>query len=129
MRRPYQEIFGTDDVDAVAALVNRRIADSVATSALQPYLSDHDGNPWHLHYGARTARLAHRLNSEMAIALAHVVADGEAGRLAVCSAPDCGAVLIDLTRNRSKRYCDSRRCGNRRHVAAFRERQRAATGD
>jgi predicted RNA-binding Zn ribbon-like protein len=37
-------------------------------------------------------------------------------------------VLVDLSRNRSKRYCDSRTCGNRLHVAAYRERQRAASG-
>ena len=46
------------------------------------------------------------------------------GRLAVCAAPDCEHVLVDLSRNRSKRYCDSRTCGNRLHVAAYRARQR-----
>ena len=33
-------------------------------------------------------------------------------------------MLVDLSRNRSKRYCDSRTCGNRLHVAAYRARQR-----
>jgi predicted RNA-binding Zn ribbon-like protein len=60
------------------------------------------------------------------MALAFVIAAGERSRLATCAAPDCSRVLVDLSRNRSKRYCDSRTCGNRLHVAAYRERRRAA---
>jgi predicted RNA-binding Zn ribbon-like protein len=35
-------------------------------------------------------------------------------------------VLVDLSRNRSKRYCDSRTCGNWLHVAAYRARQKTS---
>jgi predicted RNA-binding Zn ribbon-like protein len=62
------------------------------------------------------------------MALAVVITTGEHERLQVCAAPDCSRVLVDLSRNRSKRYCDSRTCGNRLHVAAYRERRRAAAG-
>ena len=58
------------------------------------------------------------------MALAFVIAAGERHRLAICAAPDCARVLVDLSRNRSKRYCDSRTCGNRLHVAAYRARQK-----
>ncbi len=58
------------------------------------------------------------------MALAFVIAAGERYRLATCAAPDCDRVLVDLSRNRSHRYCDSRTCGNRLHVAAYRARQR-----
>jgi predicted RNA-binding Zn ribbon-like protein len=57
-----------------------------------------------------------------------VLAAGERDRLRVCEAPNCERVLVDLSRNRSRRYCDSRTCGNRLHVAAYRERRRAAAG-
>ena len=40
--------------------------------------------------------------------------------------PRADQVLVDRSRNRSKPYCDARTCGNRLHVAAYRERQRAA---
>jgi predicted RNA-binding Zn ribbon-like protein len=46
----------------------------------------------------------------------------ETGRLRQGEAPDCDAVLIDLSKNRSRRYCDTGNCGNRQHVAAYRER-------
>ena len=59
------------------------------------------------------------------MALAQVVAAEEIDRLRICAAPTCHAVLLDLSRNSSKRYCDASTCGNRLHVAAYRERKRS----
>jgi predicted RNA-binding Zn ribbon-like protein len=59
--------------------------------------------------------------------LAFIVVAGERERLRRCEAPDCVRVFVDLSRNRSRRYCDSRTCGNRLHVAAYRARQRTVT--
>ena len=39
-------------------------------------------------------------------------------------ATDCGDVLVDLTKNRSRRFC-SLTCSNRTNVAAFRARRGA----
>ena len=39
------------------------------------------------------------------------------GRLRICAAQDCEDVLIDLSKNSSKRYCDTGNCGNRTNVA------------
>lgn len=36
---------------------------------------------------------------------------------------------MDLSRNRSRRYCDSRTCGNRLHVAAYRARRKEADAE
>jgi len=44
-----------------------------------------------------------------------------------CASPTCQEVFVDLSRNRSRRYCDSRTCGNRLHVAAYRARRSAAS--
>jgi predicted RNA-binding Zn ribbon-like protein len=61
---------------------------------------------------------------EAAMALVDVVRSGELERLRVCDADDCDDVVIDLSRNRSRRYCDSG-CGNRTNVAAYRARKAA----
>ena len=50
------------------------------------------------------------------------VSDEELSRLRVCAADDCDDVLVDLSRNRSRRYCDGG-CGNRVNVQAYRARQ------
>jgi predicted RNA-binding Zn ribbon-like protein len=46
------------------------------------------------------------------------------GRLRICAAEDCDDVLIDLSKNSSKRYCTTGNCGNRTNVAAYRARKR-----
>jgi predicted RNA-binding Zn ribbon-like protein len=81
-----------------------------------------------VHYFAPGAALADHLAVDCGMALAQVIASGERERLRRCEAPDCDQVLVDLSRNRSKRYCDARTCGNRLHVAAYRERRRSAAG-
>ena len=47
----------------------------------------------------------------------------ELNRLQLCGADDCNAVFVDLSRNRSKRYCDVGNCGNRMNVIAYRRRK------
>jgi predicted RNA-binding Zn ribbon-like protein len=58
--------------------------------------------------------------------LAELVVAGESERMRSCAAPPCRNVFVDLSRNRSRRYCDSRTCGNRLHVAAYRARRSGA---
>jgi predicted RNA-binding Zn ribbon-like protein len=111
---------------ADAADAARMVNDVVGAATVTPRLTDHDGYHWHIHYFAPGASLAEHLAVDGGMALAHVVVADEMDRLRVCDAPDCSRVLVDLSRNRSKRYCDSRTCGNRLHVAAYRERRRAA---
>lgn len=122
VRDSLRALFGFSDPAHTA----RKVNSLVAQAPMCPRLTDHDGYGWHLHYFSPGASLAEHLAVDGGIAIAHVVAAGEAERLRVCAAPDCGCVLIDLSRNRSKRYCDARTCGNRLNVAAYRERKRAA---
>ncbi|MGH3510598.1 MAG: CGNR zinc finger domain-containing protein [Nocardioidaceae bacterium] len=108
--------------DALAASLINHL---VAAAAVNPRLTDHDGYEYHIHYFSPGASLAEHLAVDCGMALAQVLASGERERLRRCAAPDCSQLLVDLSRNRSKRYCDARTCGNRLHVAAYRERQRA----
>lgn len=86
-----------------------------------PQLVRHDQLPLHMHFTPNEAPLAHRLGAEMGVALAIVVRDFGYQRLRVCAAPGCRRVLVDLTKNQSRRYCGTQ-CGNRVHVAAYRNR-------
>jgi predicted RNA-binding Zn ribbon-like protein len=124
LRGAVATVFDATDDGSAAAAVNTL----VSRAAVTPRLTDHDGYDWHVHYFAPGASLTEHLTIDCGMALAHVVAAGERERLRRCEAPDCEHVLVDLSRNRSRRYCDARTCGNRLHVAAYRERQRAAHG-
>jgi predicted RNA-binding Zn ribbon-like protein len=110
------------DGEDLADLVNALLHDSGA----RPRLTDHGGGwGWHLHVTDHQAALVHRIAAQAGFAFADLVRLRETGRLRYCEAPDCDAVLVDLSKNRSRRYCDTGNCGNRQHVAAYRERQAA----
>ncbi|GAA1990470.1 CGNR zinc finger domain-containing protein [Kitasatospora viridis] len=121
LRGQLREIFTAPSTEVAAGLVNTLVAAVNAT----PRLTDHDGHGWHMHYFAPHAALADHLAAELGMALGLILMAGERERLRRCEAPDCARVFVDLSRNRSRRYCDSRTCGNRMHVAAYRARQRA----
>lgn len=120
LRERLRAVFELDDAALVAHTVNALLRQS----PICPRLTDHDDYDWHMHYFAPHATLTEHLAVDGGMALAHVVAAGETDRLRVCEAPDCRAALVDLSRNRSKRYCDARSCGNRLNVAAYRRRKR-----
>ncbi|MFH8474388.1 CGNR zinc finger domain-containing protein [Streptomyces sp. NPDC018000] len=122
VRTRFATIFATDDAQIAASLVNALIAAAGTT----PQLSNHDGYDWHVHYFAPDASIADHLAADCGMALAFIVVAGEQERLRRCEAPDCRHAFVDLSRNRSRRYCSSRTCGNRLHVAAYRARRREA---
>jgi predicted RNA-binding Zn ribbon-like protein len=88
-----------------------------------PQLRKHDHWDWHLHAVPNESGIAERAAADVAVALADVVIEGETNRFGTCAADDCRALFVDLSRNRSKRFCDRGNCANRTHVAAFRARQ------
>ncbi len=111
---------GADDEERTVGQVNALLADTKAA----PWLTRHAEMPeWHLHLASVRDPLAQRMGAEMAMALADLIRGGELRRLKVCAAPDCAAALFDISRNRSKIFCDTGNCGNRQHVAAYRERR------
>ncbi|WEH42790.1 CGNR zinc finger domain-containing protein [Streptomyces sp. NBC_01218] len=124
VRATFAAIFSSPDARSAAGYVNQLVAAAGTT----PQLTDHDGYDWHVHYFAPDASIADHLAADGGMALAFFVVTGELERLRRCEAPACGRAFVDLSRNRSRRYCSSRTCGNRLHVAAYRARRREATG-
>jgi predicted RNA-binding Zn ribbon-like protein len=104
--------------DEMVAQVNAALADVTLT----PRLTRHDAADWHLHAVADDHPLAERILVETAMALIDVIRADEGSRLDVCADADCQAIALDLSRNRSKRYC-STTCANRNAVAAYRARR------
>ncbi len=117
--RPRLRTLLTSDRDTAATLVNELLAE---THAL-PQLARHSGYDWHIHAVAMDAPVATRIAVETAMAMVDVIRADEMSRLDVCADPDCDGVVLDLSRNRSRRFC-STTCGNRAAVAAYRARQR-----
>lgn len=104
--------------DVMAARVNAVLADT----PVAPQLVRHGDTDWHLHAVGDERPLAERVLIETAMALIDVIRQDEGSRLSICDDETCEAIALDLSRNRSKRYC-SATCANRNAVAAYRARR------
>lgn len=118
--RPRLRELLTADRDDAATLVN----DLLRRARAVPQLRRHGGFDWHIHAIDDDAPLRDRMVVETAMAMIDVIRADEMSRLSVCADEDCEGLVLDLSRNRSRRFC-STVCGNRNAVAAYRERQRA----
>ena len=116
--RPALRELLTAERDRAVELVNAMLADARAL----PQLVRHDRWDWHLHAVSPEAPLPTRITVETAMAMIDVIRVDELSRLGVCADQDCDGVVLDLSRNRSRRFC-STACGNRAAVAAYRARK------
>jgi predicted RNA-binding Zn ribbon-like protein len=116
--RPRLQPVWTADEDAAVALVNEMLREAQAL----PQLMKHDEWDYHLHATPADAGLHVRMMVEAAMAFVDVIRMKELDRLRVCAADDCDDVLVDLSKNRSRRFCEQG-CGNRANVAAYRARR------
>ena len=101
------------DEDGVVAVVNGLLRNGRAL----PQLVRHDGWGYHVHATGPTAPVADRMGVEAAMALADVVRSGALDRLRRCAATGCDDVLVDLTKNAGRRFCDVS-CANREGTGA-----------
>lgn len=58
---------------------------------------------------------------------ADLLTSKEANRVSKCLAKDCGWLFLDMSRNRTRRWCDMKDCGNRAKARRHYERTRAFT--
>jgi predicted RNA-binding Zn ribbon-like protein len=116
--RPRLRELLTADRDQAVPHVNAMLSEAGAL----PRLVRHDGWDWHLHAVEPDRPLATRIAVETAMAMIDVIRADEMSRLGICAADGCVGVVVDLSRNRSRRFC-STTCGNREAVAAYRARQ------
>jgi predicted RNA-binding Zn ribbon-like protein len=115
--------FWSGDKDSVVGLVNQVLRERRAL----PQLVKHDQWDYHVHATDPQAPLADRIAVEAAMAMADVIRIDELGRLRICGGDDCEDVYVDLSKNRSRRFCGAA-CGNRANVAAYRARRAEPVG-
>jgi predicted RNA-binding Zn ribbon-like protein len=108
----------TADRDHAVTLINAILAEQQAV----PQLVRHDRLDWHIHAISSERPMHERILVETAMAMVDLVRADEMSRLQTCEARDCDGIVLDLSRNRSRRFC-STTCGNREAQAAYRARQ------
>lgn len=113
----------SSDEDNAVAVLN----DVLASHHAVPYLTRHDGEPWHFHPIAPDAPPVDQLAAYAAAGLLAVIATSGLKRLHTCVGNRCAEVFVDVSRNQTRRYCSPLICGNRAHAAAHRNRVRTGT--
>jgi predicted RNA-binding Zn ribbon-like protein len=112
------------DVEVLEAvdLVNALLRDGRAL----PQLVIHEPFGWHIHGTDNDAPIAVRMAVDAAMAMIDVIRTDSLSRLRLCEGEDCENVLIDLSKNQSRKFCDTA-CANRAHAAAYRARLKEST--
>ncbi|WP_061963879.1 CGNR zinc finger domain-containing protein [Demequina aurantiaca] len=117
IRSTLRSLF-TASRDGAVPLVNEILADQGAL----PQLVRHGDVDWHIHATDDDRPLAERILVETAMAMIDVIRADEMSRFGRCEMDDCDGIVLDLSRNRSRKYC-STTCTNRAAVSAYRARQ------
>jgi len=117
--RPVLRRLLTSSRDDAVGLVNALLREANAV----PQLVRHGDQDWHVHAVDDERPLATRIAVETAMAMIDVIRADEMSRLDICADDGCRGIVLDLSRNRSRRFCSSA-CGNRAAVAAYRARSR-----
>jgi predicted RNA-binding Zn ribbon-like protein len=103
---------------AAAGIVNELLAEH----AVRPYLTDHDGAPWHLHIAPPDARWATWMAATAALGIATFAAGHGFDALGTCAADDCERVFANPAQRRVRLFCTPT-CASRTRVAAYRARK------
>ncbi|GAA4696241.1 CGNR zinc finger domain-containing protein [Phytohabitans rumicis] len=112
--------FGTSgrDADAVTELNTL-----LETFPVQPRISGHDANDWHMHVTSRGASVSSEYLAGAVWGLSVWLCEYGSARFGVCADERCGNVYLDTSSNNCRRFC-SERCATRSHVAAHRARKK-----
>jgi predicted RNA-binding Zn ribbon-like protein len=115
--------------DIVAALDAKRspsagaletVARDMAAAYSTGRLVLHDGT---LHWVSSNEDDLDRVLWEVARTVGRLVTSSRLAKVRLCAAADCGWLFVDDTKNRSRRWCDMKLCGNREKLRRFRARQ------
>ena len=101
---------------AVLTTIAACLAEAYANGRLVP----HEGA---LQWVASAEDDLSRILWELGRAAGRLVTSPRLSRIRACGALDCGWWFVDDTKNRSRRWCDMKICGNREKIRRFRARQ------
>lgn len=102
-----------------AADVLATIGDVLAAAYANGRLVHHEGT---LQWIAGAEDDLDRIVWEIGRAAGRLVVSPRLARLRACAAHDCGWWFVDDTKNRSRRWCDMKLCGNREKLRRFRKK-------
>jgi predicted RNA-binding Zn ribbon-like protein len=114
-------VWGESPALADLALLNSELATALGRLRVEPVRGD---DQFALKWGTEGHPLDHPLGP-VARAAAHLLTAPTARRrIRQCCGDNCGWLFLDSSKNRSRRWCDMRDCGNRAKVRRHRLKHR-----
>jgi predicted RNA-binding Zn ribbon-like protein len=104
---------GKPDIQKDLAVFNDHLSRTMIQSQI---VKTKDGFYWDM--TGKREKLDSILNPVVRSA-ADLLVSEEIGRVKRCADPICGWLFLDISRNRSRRWCDMRDCGNRAKASRF----------
>jgi predicted RNA-binding Zn ribbon-like protein len=134
-RRTHEEAlsFREELIRMLERVVASRNAPEHAITAINRYLSEREGRMELVRARTGFAQEFRRqlerpgqLLVPIAESATDLLCNHELNRIKRCASPPCGLYFYEVARNRRRRWCSMKTCGNRAKLAAFRRRQRLA---
>lgn len=120
-------------LDMLERIVAGRGVPEAAIAAINRILSEREGQVELVHTMGRFAQEFRRrldracqLLAPIAESATDLLCNRELNRVKRCARPGCGFYFYEIARNRRRRWCSMKTCGNRMKLAAFHRRQRLA---
>lgn len=127
LRGPVREAIEAGESTGGDTEVAKRAGVLVGRAGGPPTLTRDDDGRWRWTVSVRPdATLADQLALSAGVGLLGVLRVLDTDRFRDCASATCSGVFVDTSRAGRRRYCMPELCGNRAHVAAHRERRRAA---
>lgn len=117
-------IAGEAQDESDLSVLNRELSIALSHLRVTPSCGAY-GWDWDLSGDGGGARLDGPL-WPVAQSAAELLTSPKLGRVKVCEGDGCGWMFLDESRNNSRRWCDSRDCGNRERVRRHLARKRAS---
>ena len=123
LRRSLRAIFNTlagarRIRSSMLEVLNEELAGAMARSQVVP---TDDGFTW---IWAQGGKALDSVLWPIARSAADLLTDGPLASIRVCEGRGCGWIFLDTSRNRTRRWCDMRTCGNRAKARRHHERAR-----
>ena len=126
LREAIYRIFATISENARPAVEDLELLNGALGPALAHarIVEGQDGFTWDW---ADNQTSLDRMLWPVARSAAELLASAQLGRARQCADEKCGWLFLDMSRNRSRRWCSMEDCGNRNKARSYYHRQRAAS--
>jgi predicted RNA-binding Zn ribbon-like protein len=101
--------------------LNQELSEAMVHSRIAP---TSDGFKWAFDV---KENVLHQMLWPITRSAADLLTSKETNRVRKCSGKDCGWLFLDMSRNRTRRWCDMKSCGNRAKARRYYERAHVST--